>query len=179
MISDVYPRTDRVSPNPFPAQELWSTPETNPEYWSQCHEPDGSVRVVFPGKNTCCRMLPDTWSEELLSCAWCKSWAHYRCTYGIEEGRACASHFLILDPLNKTIIANPRDECVPASWKGKQVFPNCSHPKANRWGIKSPSNTIYALEATRVFKHAWRGVGAFYRKADHIQTYETDNAPLE
>ena len=28
-------------------------------------------------------------------------------------------------------------------------------------------------------KHAWRGVGAFYRKGDHIQTYETNNARLE
>ena len=60
-----------------------------------------------------------------------------------------------------------------------RVFPNCSHPKVNRRGIKTPSNIMYALEATRVFKHAWRGAGAFYRKGDHIQTYETDNAPAE
>ena len=38
---------------------------------------------------------------------------------------------------------------------------------------------MYALEATRVFKHAWRGVGAFYRKGDHIQKYEPENAPVE
>ena len=60
-----------------------------------------------------------------------------------------------------------------------QVFPNCSHPKVNKWGTKTPSNIMYALEAMRVFKHAWRGVGSFYRKGDHVQKYETANAPLE
>ena len=30
-----------------------------------------------------------------------------------------------------------------------------------------------------MFKHAWRGVGAFYRKGDHMQKYETVNAPQE
>ena len=119
IISDTYPRTERVSPNPFTSEDQWSIPETNPEFWAPCCEPDGSVRVLTPGKRTCCRMCPETWSEELLPCAWCKGWAHYRCTYGIEEGRACASHFLVLDPLNKAIIANPRDECVPMAWKGR------------------------------------------------------------
>ena len=104
IISDKYRRTTRMSPNPFTSEDLWSTPETNAEYWAPCCEPDGNTRVMSPGNKTCCRMCPDTWSEELLACAWCKGWAHYRCTYGINEGRACASHFLLLDPLNKSQI---------------------------------------------------------------------------
>ena len=75
IISDTYPRTERVSPNPFTFEDLWSTPETSPEFWAPCCEPDGNVRVLSPGKKTCCRMCPETWSEELLPYAWCKGWA--------------------------------------------------------------------------------------------------------
>ena len=94
-------------------------------------------------------------------------------------GHALHSHFLTLDLLNKTIVANPDDRCVPTAWKGKQVFPNSSHPKVNRWETNTPSSVMHALEATRVYKHAWRGVGAFYRKGDHLQNFVTLNPPQE
>ena len=53
---------------------------------------------------------------------------------------------------------------VPAVQKGKQVF---------------PSNVQYTSEAYWIFKHAWRGVGAYYQKGDHVQKKKTGNTPVE
>ena len=43
----------------------------------------------------------------------------------------------------------------------------------------TPSNVQYTTEAYWVYKHAWRGVGAYYQKGDHVQKKKTGNAPVE
>ena len=69
-------------------------------------------------------MCRDTDAEELIPCAWCNSWAHYRCTYAVGPGRACASHFKVLNPLDKIVVARSDDPVVPTQQHDKQVFPN-------------------------------------------------------
>ena len=70
-------------------------------------------------------------ADELIPCAWCNSWAHYRCTYAVGPGRACASHFKVLNPLDKIVVARDDDPLVPTAQQGKQVFPNCCHPRVS------------------------------------------------
>ena len=44
----------------------------------------------------------------------------------------------------------------------------------------TPSNVQYTSEAYWVYKHAWRGVGAYYQKGDHIQKKRTGiHLPVE
>ena len=94
------PRSKLVSPNRFGDPKLWKTPDEDPEFWEPCKQDQGYA-TLSPGEDDCCRMCPDTDAEELIPCAWCSSWAHYRCTYAIGPGRACASHFRVLNPLDK------------------------------------------------------------------------------
>ena len=68
---------------------------------------------------------------------------------------------------------------VPESQRDKQVFPSCCHPRVREHGTPSPSNVHYTAEAIWVYKHAWRGVGAYYRKGDHLQKKKTGNTPVE
>ena len=171
-------RPKRISPNRFGEFKLWKTPAEEPEFWEPCKQ-GGGYATLTPGEDDCCRMCPNTDADELLPCVWCNSWAHYRCTYAVGPGRACASHFKVLNPLDKVVVARDDDSLVPDNQKGKQVFPNCCHPRIARSKKPSPSNVQYANEAYWVFKHAWRGVGAYYQKGDHIQKKKTGNAPVE
>ena len=76
-------------------------------------------------------------------------------------------------------MARDDDPIVPTTQQGKQVFPNCCHPRVDKSGKPTPSNVQYTSEAYWVFKHAWRGVGAYYQKGDHIQKKKTGNLPVE
>ena len=170
-------RTPRVSPNKFGDTRLWKTPDQDTEFWDPCKQGDGYLTLT-PGDDDCCRMCPDTDAEELIPCAWCNSWARYRCTYAVGPGRACASHFKVVNPLGK-IVARSDDVMVPESQRDKQVFPNCCHPRVREHGTPSPSNVHYTAEAIWVNKHAWRGAGAYHRKGDHLQKKKTGNTPVE
>ena len=172
------PRSKLVSPNRFGDSKLWKTPDEEPEFWEPCKHDQGYA-TLSPGEDDCCRMCPNTDAEELIPCAWCNSWAHYRCTYAVGPGRACASHFKVLNPLDKIVVARDDDLLVPHAQKGRQVFPNCCHPRVAETGKPTPSNVQYTNEAYWVYKHAWRGVGAYYQKGDHIQKKKTGNVPVE
>ena len=174
----VMKRTPQISPNKFGDSRLWKTPAQDAEFWEPCKQ-DQSYRTLTPGDDDCCRMCPNTDAEDLIPCAWCNSWAHYRCTYAVGPGRACASHFMVVNPLDKTVVARSDDPSVPTSQHNKQVFPNCCHPRVREHGTPSPSNVHYTAEAIWVYKHAWRGAGAYYRKGDHLQKKKTGNTPVE
>ena len=67
----------------------------------------------------------------------------------------------------------------PCCKRNKQVFPNCCHPRTNDQETPSPSNVHCTAEAIWVYKHAWRGAGAYYRKGDHKEKKKTGNPPAE
>ena len=94
-------------------------------------------------------------------------------------GRACASHFKVVNPLDKIVVSRDDDPLIPPTQRNKQVFPNCCYPRVNEHGTPSPSNVQYTAEAIWVYKHAWRGAGAYYRKGDHKQKRKTGNTPVE
>ena len=126
-------RSKVVSPNRFGDAKLWKTPDEDPGFWEPCRH-DQEYITLSPGEDDCCRMCPNTDADELVPCAWCNSWAHYRCTYAVGPGRACASHFKILNPLDKIVVARDDDPIVPTTQRGKQVFPNCCHPRVDKSG---------------------------------------------
>ena len=139
---------------------MWKTPDQDAEFWEPCKQ-GYDYLTLTPGDDDCCRMCPDTDAEELIPCAWCNSWAHYRCTCAVGPGRACASHFKVVSPLDKIVLARSDDPMVPESQRDKQVFPNCCHPKVREHGTTSPSNVHYTAEAIWVYKqiffgHSWR-----------------------
>ena len=170
-------RSKVVSPNRFGDLKLWKTPDEDPEFWEPCRHDQGYITLA-PGEDDCCRMCPNTDADELVPCAWCNSWAHW-CTYAVGPGRACASHFKVLNPLDKIVVARDDDPIVPTAQQGKQVFPNCCHPRVPDNKKPTPSNVHYATEAYWIYKQAWRGVGAYYQRGDHIQKKKTGNAPVE
>ena len=109
-------REVQVSPSKFKDPLLWNTPDESPEFWKPCH--DGNQYVTLtPGDDDCCRMCPDTDADELLPCAWCNSWAHYRCTCAVGPGRACASHCKVVNPLDKMVVGRDDDPTVPTTTK--------------------------------------------------------------
>ena len=111
-------RSKLVSPNRFGDPKLWKTPDEDPEFWEPCRLDQGYATLT-PGEDDCCRMCPNTDADELIPCAWCNSWAHYRCTYAVGPGRACASHFKVLNPLDKIVVARDDDPCCPSCTKGE------------------------------------------------------------
>ena len=115
-------RPKRISPNRFGEFKLWKTPAEEPEFWEPCKQ-GAEYATLTPEENDCCRMRPNTDADELLPCVWCNSWAHYRCTYAVGPGRACASHFKVLNPLDKVVVARDDDSLVPDNQKRKTSFP--------------------------------------------------------
>ena len=129
---------------------------------------EGSISylTLSPGKETRCRLCPSARSNELVPCCWCESWVHWRCSYTVKSGRACASHFHVTNPLDKVIVARSDDETVPTDQRGVQVLPKTFYPKVSKGTLK-PSDIMIGLETYWAFKYAWRGAGYFYRKGDH------------
>ena len=121
--------------------------------------PPISYRVSTPGEETRCRLCATARSNELVPCCWCDSWVHWRCSYTVKSGRACASHFNVLNALDKVV------ETVPEDHRGLQVVPNTFYPKASKGTLK-PSDLMIGLETYWAYKRAWRGAGYYYRKGD-------------
>ena len=166
VISDAPIRKTRVLENKAGDSRLWDPTDT--EFWSVCQHAvppqDGSIPQ---GRNLRCRLCPSARSNELVPCCWCESWVHWRCSYTVKSGRACASHFHVTNPLDKVVVTRSDDETVPIEHRGLQVVPNTFYPKASKGTLK-PSDLMIGLETYWAYKHAWRGAGYYYRKGDHV-----------
>ena len=106
-----------------------------------------------------------------------------RCSYAVPEGRACASHFDVVNPLDKQGITSMGDETIPEHYRGRSVCPNIASPKIIEPSGKDddknmPKHVMYGIEAMWIYKHAWRGAGLYYRSGDHqVPKSETTNKP--
>ena len=63
----------------------------------EAREPQWKYR--FTAFKRDCALCPGVKCFRLLPCVACENWVHLECSYGIPEGRLCASHCQILDPL--------------------------------------------------------------------------------
>ena len=170
LISDAPVRARRVLENKAGDPRLWDPTDT--EFWSVCHQTEPtqgdsiSYLTLSPGEETRCRLCSSARVSELVPCCWCESWVHWRCSYTVKSGRACASHFHVTNPLDKVIVTRSDDETVPSDHRGLQVLPNTFYSKVTKGTLK-PSDIMIGLETYWAFKHAWRGAGYYYRKGDH------------
>ena len=53
-----------------------------------------------------CALCPGVECYRLLPCCAYEHWVHLECSYGIPEGRLCASHCQILDPLRGVVVTD-------------------------------------------------------------------------
>ena len=113
-------RENRISDNVMGHEDLWS-PVTN-SYWEPCRK----KRILQYGmapSHIECSLCPGAKAFELVPCCWCTNWIHVRCSYAVPEGRACASHFDVINPLDKQVVASMVDETIPESFRDGQFVP--------------------------------------------------------
>ena len=171
-------RANRVSENEMGHQHLWSPP-TNP-FWEVCRDKNQVLQYGMAASHKECALCIGAKAFELVPCCWCTNWVHLRCSYAVPEGRACASHFDVVNPLDKQVIASEDDEAVPEERREQSVCPNIATPRITDPIGKEeenlqPRQVMYNIEALWLYKHAWRGAGLYYRKGDH-QVPKAENA---
>ena len=162
-------------------EHLWSPP-TNP-FWEVCRNKNKVLQYGMAASHKECALCVGAKAFELVPCCWCNNWIHVRCSYAVPEGRACASHFDVVNPLDKQVIASRMDEAVPKERRGRSVCPNIATPRTTEQTGKDedklqPRHVMYGIEAFWLYKHAWRGAGLYYRSGDHqVPKSETMNKP--
>ena len=167
--------------NPMGHEFLWSPP-TNP-FWEVCRNKNKVLQYGMAASHKECALCVGAKAFELVPCCWCNNWIHLRCSYAVPEGRACASHFDVVNPLDKQVIASKLDDAVPKERRGRSVCPNIATPRVTEPTGKDedklqPRQVMYGIEALWLYKHAWRGAGLYYRKGDHqVPKSETTNKP--
>ena len=171
-------REERVIDNPMGHDHLWSPPTNS--FWDPCRNKKKVIQYGSAASHTECALCPGAKAFELVPCCWCTNWIHLRCSYA---GKACASHFDVVNPLDKQVISSMGDDTIPQQWKGKSVCPNIASPRIVETAGKEddknlPKHVMYGIEAFWIYKHAWRGAGLYYRSGDHqVPKSETTNKP--
>ena len=116
-----------------------------------------------------CSLCPDEEATRLVPCCACENWVHMECSYGIPEGRLCASHCQIIDPSNGVVVTDfncPRGElrCLVLWWPCTKKY------KAN-WEQRSTSGRWHhareffeMIPNMAMEKHAWLGAGLIWKR---------------
>ena len=166
LVSDAPERKDRALENQIADPRLWDP--SDEDFWSVClptnpeEQAQTKYRVATPGEDARCRLCLQARSQLIPCC-----WIHWRCSYTVMSGRACASHFDVVSPMDKIVVTRKDDETIPETHRGLQVVPNTFYPKASKNTLR-PSDLMIGLETYWAYKHAWRGAGYLYRKGDHL-----------
>ena len=148
-----------------------------------CRDKNKVLQYGMAASHKECALCIGAKAFELVPCCWCTNWIHLRCSYAVPEGRACASHFDVVNPLDKQVIASKDDDAVPEERREQSVCPNIATPRITEPTGKEeeklqPRQVMYTIEALWLYKHAWRGAGLYYRKGDHqVPKSETTNKP--
>ena len=116
LVSDAPVRASRVLDNPAGDQRLWAP--SDEDFWAVCQPAAEDrmllkYRALYLEQEVRCRLRPAAKSQELIPRCWCESWIHWQCSYTVKKGRACASHFDVINPLDKTIVTRVDDPSVP------------------------------------------------------------------
>ena len=115
IVCDAPIRISRMLDNQAGDPRLWDP--SDGDFWSVCQPIESekgdsdSYRVLTPGEEVRCRLCPQARSNELVPCCRCESWVHWRCSYTVRSGRACASHFNVLNPLDKVVVTRTIEVC--------------------------------------------------------------------
>ena len=120
-------REERVYDNPMGHDHLWSPPTNS--FWDPCRNKKKVIQCGSAASHTECALCPGAKAFELVPCCWCTNWIHLRCSYAVPAGRACASHFDVVNPLDKQVVSSMGDDTIPEQWKGRSVCPNIASPR--------------------------------------------------
>ena len=150
-------RENRVLDNPMGHEHLWSPPTNS--FWEVCRNKNKVLQYGMAASHKECALCVGAKAFELVPCCWCNNWIHVRCSYAVPEGRACASHFDVVNPLDKQAIASKMDEVVPEERRGRSVCPNIATPRVTEPLGKDedkvqPRHVMYGIEAFWLYKHA-------------------------
>ena len=107
-------------------------------FWEVCRNKNKVLPYGMAASHKECALCFGAKAFELVPCCWCNNWIHVRCSYAVPEGRACASHFDVVNPLEKQVIASKMDDVVPKERRGRSVCPNIGYPHGsqNHWERK-------------------------------------------
>ena len=146
----------RVAPELFGTQKV---PEFNSPEWLR----------ICSARGRRCSLCPAVEATRLLPCCACENWIHLECSYGVPEGRLCAAHCQIIDPLKGVVVTDfncPKGEVrclVPwRPWAKKYKWQWEAQRGQGRWGHDRQFFEMipnWALE-----KHAWLGAGLIWKR---------------
>ena len=113
--------------------------------------------------------------SRLVPCCACENWVHLECSYGIPEGRLCAAHCQIIDPLKGVVVTDfncPKGDrrcLVPwRPWAKKNKVQWEAKRGTGQWGWDREFFEMipnWALE-----KHAWLGAGLIWKRVHASST---------
>ena len=116
-----------------------------------------------------CSLCPQVEASRLVPCCACENWVHLECSYGIPEGRLCAAHCQIIDPLKGVVVTDfncPKGDLrclVPwRPWAKKMKVQWETKRGSGLWGWDREFFEMipnWALE-----KHAWLGAGLIWKR---------------
>ena len=96
----LFARSEKHLADPYRlAQGLFGTdtvPGSGERAWRDHHS----------AKSRECSLCPGEEAHRLLPCCACENWVHLECSYGIPEGRLCASHCQVVDPLKGVVVTD-------------------------------------------------------------------------
>ena len=149
-----------------------SVVDIHSEFWSVCKPEDGEqcgtlYRVARASKDVRCRLCPGSKTQELIPCCWCDSWIHWKCSCSVAHGRVCASHFDVINPLDKTVVSRADDPTVPEGQRGQQVLPNTYYLRTPRVTDK-PGPTAFFVGDLLGLQACLERSRLLYRKGDHM-----------
>ena len=79
IVSDAPPRRSWVQDKKSRDERVWDP--TNDKFWRVCHVARATeFNTATPAAGTTCRLCPGAQAAELLPCAWCGAWCHWRRT---------------------------------------------------------------------------------------------------
>ena len=116
-----------------------------------------------------CSLCPEAEATRLVPCCACENWVHLECSYGVPEGRLCASHGQIIDPLMGVVVTDfncPRGELrclVPwRPWAMKNKVQWERQRSSGNWGW---DREFFEMIPNRALeKHAWLGAGLIWKR---------------
>ena len=169
-----------ADPPPLSTGLLWNAREHDlidpyrvaPELFGTDAIPDHNSPEWLPtcsARGRRCSLCPQVEASRLVPCCACENWVHLECSYGIPEGRLCAAHCQIIDPLKGVVVTDfncPKGDLrclVPwRPWAKKMKVQWEAKRGSGQWGWDREFFEMipnWALE-----KHAWLGAGLIWKR---------------
>ena len=129
-----------------------------------------------------CELCPGVNVDRLVLCCACTRWGHLECSYGIPEGRLCASHCQVIDPLRGVVVidfnAGMGELGCLVPWRPWLKKYKIKWQEKNRYTGKSRwiQQVHELLPNLALEKHTWLGIGLIWKAP--VQDEQEPEEPL-